>query len=854
MRAQGPRAADRRRGAALRRQAEGAAAPAAAARRRDRDVRDADPAHAADVARRPARHLGDRDAARGPPAGQDLRRRVRRGARQAGARAREATRGGQAFFLHNRVETIDEIAERLRGLCPRHALRGRPRAARGERARDADAGVPARRRRRARVHLDHRVGHRHPAGQHADRRARRPLRPRPALPDPRARRPQPRARLRLPAVPRAGGADARRRRSGSRALSDFTELGAGFKIAMRDLELRGAGNLLGDEQSGHVAALGFELYMQMLDEAVAAREAEGEPASDECGAGAPRRRRRRLRAGRLRPLRAGEDRRPPPDRRRARRRRPRASCATSSRTASARCPSRWSNLLALQRARIKLGAAGARAVDASAAAGSSSTPIELDSERRCERCASGSPEARLRVRALAGHAAGARRPPTERFPAVVAAADALLAVEREPRSLTRYASSRCGDSLASLALRATKLRLGMALCAAIATAVTLGACGSGVPGNAVAQVGDATITTAAFDHWMTIARSPRPASRTPADAGAAAARCRPTSRPASRPSSKTAAKPPRASPQPTDAQLQGAVQAASTTALRDQVLPVPDPADWIEGEAADQGVKVTPTRRSQKPIDEQQEAAVPAGRPTTTSSCRTSGQTDRRPALPHARPAAAASKIAREGHEGARTVTDAQIAAYYKKNKAQFAQPETRDLHLVLTKTTADGREGQDGARRRPELRDGRQEVLDRPDHQGQRRQAARRLQGPAGAGLRRRRSSPRKTGELSGPVKTQFGYYVFTVDKITRRKQQTLDAGQGRRSSRCSPAAAAEGADAVRQGRTRKKWTRPRRTAARATRSRTARTARRRRRRPRRPRRAPPAAGAVRRRTPRRH
>src|SRR2546430_5534477 len=53
------------------------------------------------------------------------------------------------------------------------------------------------------------------------------------------------------------------------ALSDYTELGAGFKVAMRDLEIRGAGNLLGDEQSGHVAALGFELYIQMLDEAVA---------------------------------------------------------------------------------------------------------------------------------------------------------------------------------------------------------------------------------------------------------------------------------------------------------------------------------------------------------------------------------------------------------------------------------------------------------------------------------------------------------------------------------------------------------------------------------------------------------
>src|SRR5260370_40001839 len=60
------------------------------------------------------------------------------------------------------------------------------------------------------------------------------------------------------------------------ALSDYTELGAGFRVAMRDLEIRGAGNLLGDEQSGHVAALGFELYLQMLEEAVrAGREREG---------------------------------------------------------------------------------------------------------------------------------------------------------------------------------------------------------------------------------------------------------------------------------------------------------------------------------------------------------------------------------------------------------------------------------------------------------------------------------------------------------------------------------------------------------------------------------------------------
>ena len=50
---------------------------------------------------------------------------------------------------------------------------------------------------------------------------------------------------------------------------------------MRDLEIRGAGNLLGDEQSGHVAALGFELYMQMLDEAVAAAERPAAPGAEE---------------------------------------------------------------------------------------------------------------------------------------------------------------------------------------------------------------------------------------------------------------------------------------------------------------------------------------------------------------------------------------------------------------------------------------------------------------------------------------------------------------------------------------------------------------------------------------------
>jgi transcription-repair coupling factor (superfamily II helicase) len=58
------------------------------------------------------------------------------------------------------------------------------------------------------------------------------------------------------------------------AIKEFTELGSGFKIAMRDLEIRGAGNLLGPEQHGQIAAVGFELYCRLLDEAI--REKKGE--------------------------------------------------------------------------------------------------------------------------------------------------------------------------------------------------------------------------------------------------------------------------------------------------------------------------------------------------------------------------------------------------------------------------------------------------------------------------------------------------------------------------------------------------------------------------------------------------
>ncbi len=66
------------------------------------------------------------------------------------------------------------------------------------------------------------------------------------------------------------------------ALKEFSDLGAGFKIAALDLELRGAGNMLGGEQSGHIEAIGFEMYTTMLEEAV--RQLKGEGSTEHTGA------------------------------------------------------------------------------------------------------------------------------------------------------------------------------------------------------------------------------------------------------------------------------------------------------------------------------------------------------------------------------------------------------------------------------------------------------------------------------------------------------------------------------------------------------------------------------------------
>jgi transcription-repair coupling factor (superfamily II helicase) len=342
------------------------------------------------------------------------------------ALVREHQRDGQAFFLHNRIETIEETAERLRALCPKmkfevahgqmdeRELEHRMLAfLRG----DADvlvctsiieSGIDIPQANTLIVERADTFGLaqlyqiRGRVGRSKERAYAYLLYPSAAALTP----------------------DAAQRLS---ALSDYTELGAGFKIAMRDLEIRGAGNLLGDEQSGHVAALGFELYMQMLDEAVAAASEDGAGAEED-----------------WEPVRldVNVDAYVPADyipyeqakvdvHRRIAGAREVADLVELKNELEDRfgdLPDPLKNLIALQQARIKLGQAGARAVTFRNGR-LAVTPIELDSVR-AKRIRQEIPEA-LYESGKSQLSLRVPEDPVKRFPAVVKAADVLLAVTRE---------------------------------------------------------------------------------------------------------------------------------------------------------------------------------------------------------------------------------------------------------------------------------------------------------------------------------------------------------------------------------------------------------------------------------------
>ena len=191
----------------------------------------------------------------------------------------ELERGGQIYFVHNRVESIYSMGALLQRLVPE----ARIIVGHGQMGEDELEKVMVdfveRKFDVLRRDDDHRERARHPQREHDDHQPRRSLRPGAALSAARARRPVRPARVRLSAGAAAAIRCRRSRRKRLAAIREFSDLGSGFRVAALDLEIRGAGNLLGGEQSGHIEAIGFEMYLKLLEETI--RELKGEDLVDD---------------------------------------------------------------------------------------------------------------------------------------------------------------------------------------------------------------------------------------------------------------------------------------------------------------------------------------------------------------------------------------------------------------------------------------------------------------------------------------------------------------------------------------------------------------------------------------------
>src|SRR6185295_916962 len=179
--------------------------------------------------------------------------------------SRELDRGGQVFFVHNRIETIEAISDRVRRVVPRARVAVGHGQMRGRDLEDVmhrfvagevdvlvstmivESGLDVPNANTMFVNRADTFG----LAQLYQLRGR-------------VGRSHRRASCYL-LVPDSIDEDANRRLT---ILEHHTQLGAGYQIALKDLELRGAGNLLGPEQSGFVHAVGFDMYLRMLDETV----------------------------------------------------------------------------------------------------------------------------------------------------------------------------------------------------------------------------------------------------------------------------------------------------------------------------------------------------------------------------------------------------------------------------------------------------------------------------------------------------------------------------------------------------------------------------------------------------------
>ena len=312
--------------------------------------------------------------------------------------------------------------------------------------------------------------------------------------------------------------------------------------------------------------------------------------------------------------------------------------------------------------------------------------------------------------------------------------------------------------------------LGAFFVAALALGVS--ACGGGLPGNSVATVGDQTIKRSTFDHWMRIITISQASQTNPNAAKTAAVPDAPDFEKCVAQKKKTAPKPAKGQPEPTAAQFKTQCK-QQYDQFKSEVLGFLIRSTWLDQEAQKQKVKVT-DKEVQKQIDDIKKQQF-TQKGSYEKFLQQAGLTNE-DVLFQQRVRELQNKITQKVTKGKDKVTDAQIADYNDKHQSQYATAERRNVRIVLTKT-------KDKAQQAKSALDSGQSwksVAKKFSIDQASKNKGGELQGGVAKGQQEKALDTAifaaDKGKLTGPVKTQFGWYVFEVEKVTKGKQQSLD------------------------------------------------------------------------------
>ena len=231
--------------------------------------------------------------------------------------------------------------------------------------------------------------------------------------------------------------------------------------------------------------------------------------------------------------------------------------------------------------------------------------------------------------------------------------------------------------------------------------------------------------------------------------------------------------------------------------LKGEVMQFLIQAQWVQQEAEDRDVEVSDAE-VKKSFNQQKKQAFPK-EADYKKFLKDSGMNEE-DILYRVKLDQLQTKLTQKVSKDKVKITNADIEAYYEKNKKRFAQPQRRDLNVVLTKTKAKADQA------KAELESGKSfKVVSKKYSIDQ----ASKAQGGKLPDLAKGKQDPAldkaaftaKKGKVEGPVKTQFGYYVFQVTTIKAASQQSLAQAQRHHPQPAAQPARAEGAGLVRQG-----------------------------------------------------